>query len=69
MHLACGLAEFQRLTASRRRMMNAGDVPGAGEMERRINALLQESWICSEPGCDDRVTLGMLAAQKAEAPR
>ena len=68
-HLACALAEFQRLTASRTRMMAAGDVRNASETERRISALLQESWICGEPGCDDRVTLGMITAQKAPVTR
>lgn len=68
-HLACALAELQLLTASRTRMTGAGDVRGAGEIERRISALLQESWICSEPGCGDRVTLGILAAQTAEVAR
>jgi len=68
-HLACALAELDRLTVSRTRSMAAGDLRGARNQERRINALLQESWICAEASCDDRVTLGMIAVQTAADAR
>ena len=66
-HYACAQAELRRLTSLRRLARAQGEDRDSTVYSREINALLQLSWPCGDPGCSDRVTLGEDVARRVEA--